>query len=70
MTDKDIKIILAIILSIIIPVITVFGLAVNMITTRMDYLIDVEYNKLDSLIDVEYNRCVNAMEKVGDSCSR
>lgn len=55
MTDKEIKIIVAI----IIPIAILFGLATSIVVKKMD-----------SLIDVEYSKCVNAMEKVGDTCSR
>ena len=55
MTDKEIKIIVAI----IIPITILFGLATSIVVKKMD-----------SLIDVEYSKCVNAMEKVGDTCSR
>lgn len=54
MTDREIKIILAIIIHIAI----LFGLAIGIA------------KKMDSLIDVEYSKCVNTMEKVGDTCSR
>ena len=49
----------AIILAIIIPITILFGLATSMVAKKMD-----------SLIDIEYSKCVNAMEKVGDTCSR
>ena len=55
MKDKEIKIIVAI----IIPIAILFGLATSIVVKKMD-----------SLIDVEYSKCVNAMEKVGDTCSR
>ena len=55
MTYKEIKIIVAI----IIPIAILFGLATSIVA-----------KKLDSLIDVEYSKCVNAMEKVGDTCSK
>lgn len=55
MTDKEIKIILAI----IIPIAILFGLATSIVVKKMN-----------SIIDIEYSKCVNAMSKVGDTCSR
>lgn len=55
MTDKELKIIVAI----IIPIAMLFGIATSIVVKKMN-----------SLIDVEYSKCVNAMEKVGDTCNR
>lgn len=55
MTDKEIKIIVAI----IIPIAILFGLATSIVVKKMN-----------SLINIEYSKCVNAMEKVGDTCSK
>ena len=55
MTDKEIKIIVAI----IIPIAVLFGLATSIVVKKMN-----------SLIEIEYSKCVNAMEKVGDTCSK
>lgn len=55
MTDKEIRIIVAI----IIPIAILFGLATSIVVKKMN-----------SLINIEYSKCVNAMEKVGDTCSR
>lgn len=55
MTDKEIKIIVAI----IIPIAVLFGIETGIVVKKMN-----------SLIDIEYSKCVNAMEKVGDTCSK